>query len=56
MKEFMDRSRILVLASHSDHLIRSVCNKAARMQAGRILEVGPLDEVLDAYQKKSVAR
>jgi ABC-type polysaccharide/polyol phosphate transport system ATPase subunit len=55
MKQFMDRSRILVLASHSEHLIRSVCNKAARMQAGRILEVGPVAEVLDAYQKESVA-
>ena len=50
MKEFMGRSRILVLASHSEHLIKSVCNKAALMQTGRILEVGPVDEVLDAYR------
>ena len=55
MKEFTNRSRILILASHSEHLIRSVCNKAARMEAGRILEVGLVDEMLDAYQKKSVA-
>jgi ABC-type polysaccharide/polyol phosphate transport system ATPase subunit len=50
MKEFMDRSRILVLASHSGHLVKSVCNKAALMQTGRIVKVGPVDEVLDAYQ------
>jgi ABC-type polysaccharide/polyol phosphate transport system ATPase subunit len=49
MKEFMGRSRILVLASHSEHLIKSVCNKAALMQTGRILKVGPVDEVLDSY-------
>jgi ABC-type polysaccharide/polyol phosphate transport system ATPase subunit len=49
MKEFMDKSRILVLASHSEHLVKSVCNKAALMQAGRLLEVGPVDAVLDVY-------
>jgi ABC-type polysaccharide/polyol phosphate transport system ATPase subunit len=50
MKDFMGRSRILVLASHSENLVKSVCNKAALMQAGRILDIGPVDEVLDAYQ------
>jgi ABC-type polysaccharide/polyol phosphate transport system ATPase subunit len=49
LKEFMDRSRILVIASHSDPFIKSVCNKAALMQSGRIVTVGPVDDVLKQY-------
>jgi ABC-type polysaccharide/polyol phosphate transport system ATPase subunit len=34
LKEFIGRSRIVVLASHSVEIIRSTCNKAALMLAG----------------------
>jgi ABC-type polysaccharide/polyol phosphate transport system ATPase subunit len=44
------RSSILVLASHSNELIRSFCNKAILLDAGRMLRYGPVDEVLEAYQ------
>jgi ABC-type polysaccharide/polyol phosphate transport system ATPase subunit len=49
LQEFVRRSAILVLASHSDDLIRSVCNKAALLEAGRIVEIGPVDEILSRY-------
>ena len=49
LKEFMDRSRIVVLASHSEPFIKSICNKAALMQSGRIVTVGPVDDVLKQY-------
>lgn len=49
LKEFIGRSQIMVLASHSDTLIRATCNKAALMQAGRILAVGGVEEVLAQY-------
>lgn len=49
MKEFVGRSRIMVLASHSDNTIRSMCNKAIMMEAGRIVASGPVDEVCDRY-------
>ena len=45
LNEFIGRSRILVLASHSDPLIRAMCNKAVLMQAGRILAIGPIDDI-----------
>ena len=48
--DFIGRSRIIVLASHSDSMIKSMCNKAALMQEGRILSVGPVDDVLEEYQ------
>ncbi len=50
MQEFIGRSSIMVIASHSDDLIRSTCNKAALMSAGRIVTIGPVRDVLDEYQ------
>lgn len=49
MNEFIGRSRIMVLASHSEHMIRATCNKAALMHAGRILGIGAVQEILDRY-------
>jgi ABC-type multidrug transport system ATPase subunit len=46
---FIGKSRIIVLASHSDTMIQSMCNKAAIMQEGRIVSIGPVDEVLEEY-------
>jgi len=48
--DFIGRSRIIVLASHSDAMIKSMCNKAALMQEGRLLSVGPVDDILEEYQ------
>jgi ABC-type polysaccharide/polyol phosphate transport system ATPase subunit len=52
MQAFIDRSRILVLASHSDALIKSWCNKAALFEAGEMLLTGGVDEVLDTYHRR----
>jgi ABC-type polysaccharide/polyol phosphate transport system ATPase subunit len=49
LNDFIGRSRILVLASHSDRTIRAMCNKAALLQEGRLLAVGPVDEVCEQY-------
>jgi len=50
MNEFIGRSRIVVIATHSDQLLRSMCNKGVLMQAGRVLMVGDVEEVLCRYQ------
>jgi ABC-type polysaccharide/polyol phosphate transport system ATPase subunit len=50
MDEFMGRSRIIVLASHSESKIKSICNKAALMQEGRLVAVGPVDDIYDHYK------
>jgi ABC-2 type transport system ATP-binding protein/lipopolysaccharide transport system ATP-binding protein len=42
-------SRILVVASHSDTVIRRMCNKAALLREGRITMIGDVDEVLATY-------
>ncbi len=49
MDDFIGRSRIMVLASHSDGMLQQICNKAALMEEGKLLRLGPVDEVLEAY-------
>jgi ABC-type polysaccharide/polyol phosphate transport system ATPase subunit len=49
MKNFVGRSSIMVLASHSDRTIRSMCNKAILMESGRIVDSGAVNEICDQY-------
>jgi ABC-type polysaccharide/polyol phosphate transport system ATPase subunit len=51
LKNFVDRSSILVLASHSVDLVKRTCNKAALMSDGRILAIGAVEEVLADYDR-----
>ena len=45
----IERSSIMVLASHSDDLIRRMCNRAILLDHGRIIADGPAEEVLEVY-------
>jgi ABC-type polysaccharide/polyol phosphate transport system ATPase subunit len=49
LQDFVDRSSVLVLASHSDALIQSWCNKAALLENGAIRLIGEVDRVMEAY-------
>lgn len=49
--EFVERSRILVVASHSAALLRRIANRAAWLEHGRIRMVGGIHEVLDEYEE-----
>lgn len=51
LNDFVDRSSILVLASHSNEMIRGMCNKAALLHGGSIRSIGPVDEILDRYEE-----
>lgn len=51
VNELIERTEILVLASHSDTLIESMCDKALLMHHGRLLEFGGIASVKKAYQK-----
>jgi ABC-2 type transport system ATP-binding protein/lipopolysaccharide transport system ATP-binding protein len=42
---------ILVIATHSDDVLRRMCNRAALLQGGRLLRVGPIDEILELYRR-----
>ena len=50
LNRLIGQTRILVIASHAENVLRSMCNKAALLHQGRLKMLGPLDEVLDAYR------
>lgn len=54
LNEFMNRSKIIVLASHSDSVIQRFCNKALLLEHGRVLSSGCTEEVLNAYHHHPV--
>ena len=50
-REMMDKTDILVLASHSEAMIESMCDKAALLHHGRLLEIGSFESVKNAYHR-----
>lgn len=55
LDELIGRSGILVVASHSTELVRRNCNKGVLMQGGRVEAVGPIEDVLQAYESARLA-
>jgi len=48
--ELVGGAAIVVLASHSEDIVRRTCNKAVLLRQGMIAHVGNVDEVLQAYR------
>ena len=53
MQEFVAKAGILVLASHSRELILENCETAIWIDGGRIRVLGPVKEVLEAYESSN---
>jgi len=49
LNQMISSSRILVIASHDVETIRRLCTKAALMQQGRIVMIGPVEQIISAY-------
>jgi len=47
----IERSSIMLLASHSDELIRQMCNRVILLDNGRLLADGQTTDVLDMYTR-----
>lgn len=52
MNHFIDNTGIVVIASHNDGLLRRLCNKALRLENGRFVAYGPIQDVLDPPQNR----
>ncbi len=50
IEALIGRSDILVLASHSDSMVRAMCNKAILLMQGRIVAAGTVDAVYAKYE------
>ncbi|WP_421852695.1 ABC transporter ATP-binding protein [Oricola sp.] len=46
MKSFIDKTGIVIIASHNDGILRRLCNKAIRLKKGHVAEYGPIDNVI----------
>ncbi len=56
MDQLIQRTRVLVLASHSDQMIRHMCNRALLLEQGHIVTLGGVDEVLATYHERNAAQ
>jgi ABC-type polysaccharide/polyol phosphate transport system ATPase subunit len=50
MGQLIQRTQILVVASHNTTLLSELCNKAIWLEGGRIRQIGPAAEIMTAYQ------
>jgi ABC-type polysaccharide/polyol phosphate transport system ATPase subunit len=48
--QLVERSRILLIASHHDDTLRSLCNKAAWLDHGSLMAYGEFESVVSAYR------
>ena len=56
LEQFVQRSSILVLASHSLPLLEQWCNRGIFLEEGRIRVAGEIGEVIAAYQTATKAK
>jgi ABC-2 type transport system ATP-binding protein len=52
MSSLLEQSSIVVIANHSDGLVKQICNKGLLLEGGRLKAFGPINEVIDAYHQK----
>ena len=47
---FVSKSKVIVVASHSEEVIRRLCNKVLWLRQGEVARYGEVNEVMDAYK------
>ena len=52
LKRLAEGASILVVASHSRETLLQLCNKAALLREGHLVEIGPVAEILSRYEKE----
>lgn len=50
LNRLTEAARILVIASHAPDTLRRLCNKAALLRDGRLIDVGPVEQILSRYE------
>lgn len=53
LNEFMNRSKIIVFASHSEGMIKKFCNKALLLKHGSLIKIGNVDEIFNIYKQQN---
>lgn len=50
LNEFMNKAKIMVIASHAEAVIKEFCNRAILLKNGTVFALGDVDEMLSIYQ------
>jgi ABC-type polysaccharide/polyol phosphate transport system ATPase subunit len=53
LREFVDQSSVLLIATHSPDVARTWCNRAMLLQHGRMVEYGEVNSILEAYARST---
>jgi ABC-type polysaccharide/polyol phosphate transport system ATPase subunit len=56
VEALIERSSIMVFASHSEALIRQMCNRAILLDHGRLIADGSTKDVLELYSRMNIDR
>jgi ABC-2 type transport system ATP-binding protein len=51
---FVSRSKVMVVASHSEDVIRRLCNKALWLRKGEPAGFGEVDEIMERYKSEQL--
>lgn len=51
---FVSRSKVMVVASHSEDVIRRLCNKALWLRKGEPAGFGEVDEIMEQYKSEQL--
>ena len=51
MKSFIDKTGIVIIASHNDGILRRLCNKAIRIERGHVADYGSIDSIIPQARK-----
>jgi ABC-type polysaccharide/polyol phosphate transport system ATPase subunit len=55
LRSFRERGGTLVVVSHDFESVRELCSRAVWLSEGRVLHDGPVDEVIEAYERAEQA-
>ena len=56
LEDLIERTRILILASHDEQIVRRWCSKAVLFETGRCVNVGSVEEILAQYSTGQAPR
>jgi lipopolysaccharide transport system ATP-binding protein len=56
MQDMMAKARVMVVVSHDLRALSRLCNRAIWLDHGRIKQMGPVEEAVDAYTAHSKAQ
>jgi ABC-type polysaccharide/polyol phosphate transport system ATPase subunit len=49
-RRFIEKARIMVIASHSLAIVRDFCTHCAYLRRGQLIAYGPTEEIIDLYE------